>query len=29
MNMAEREVRYTIVEKIMSKMNRTERKTVR
>ncbi len=29
MNEGEREVRYTIVEKIMSKMNRTERKTVR
>ncbi len=29
MNEAEREVRYTIVEKIMSKMNRTERETVR
>lgn len=29
MNEVEREVRYTIVEKIMSKMNRTERKTVR
>lgn len=29
MNKVEREVRNTIVEEIMSKMNRTERETVR